>query len=335
MTDLPLPLSLEPQPSMSGQAPPERPKSSLEMALAAAERGSAPATEAFEADVNLSPQGFSSVLDEALAEPAQQEQPIQPQGWSNDDIKDAVTALKRLGVPESVIRANAEQDLDTLVNWGLSVHEDRSTRDDDFRRSRETEREIGAPVEPTLAPSFALSAKLKAKLNELEPGSGDELEATMQATNAAGVRQALIAENSALELTRSQLAREWPALANERQYERVKQCMKQIVGSRQFSSYSDLMRRAAQIELGQGAKAAPTPERSRDLTMRRAGQVSTRVRSGAAQKKFGMESLLDSVIAAQSRGIKGDALKATADSLRSHVDTSIRPKKPSWMNLPH
>lgn len=262
--------------------------------------------------------------------------PSQPSRWSRDDVVESITALKRDGIPDNVIRHWVQNDPDSLVARGLEASSRISERDDDFRRSREGSRTSGT-AEPTEGPLFALPESVKQALKGSPTAAADLEQALSDQLSKLSGRMDLIgntADVSGIEAARAGLVSLFPQLADERNFDRVKFRMRELVsseGKAKFRSYSGLMRRAVEEEFG---KANSLQRRQRLNQARQSGQptsVGTRTRANGQKHTEG--DVLDWALREIQKGRNPASLRNDVERMQKTAERSTMQQMPPHLRF--
>lgn len=194
----------------------------------------------------------------------------QPEAPVSEELEEALAAVRRDGLPQSVIEKMTNEEILALGAKRNKVQRD---TDDAYRQLQDLKKakETATENEPEAAPEAPKLADLGQAVQPFADifgkDAGEALKAAQHDTLAPIVERLeatqRMVESVLLESSRGKLADQYPQLAQDDGYSRVTQRMESLIKTGDYSDMGSLMSDAARIEFSEASATV-----SRELTER-------------------------------------------------------------------
>lgn len=243
-----------------------------------------------------------------------EEQP-EPSETPDGDIESAMAALRRDGLPQSVIDKMTDEELLALGTKRAKVQGD---TDNAFRELQElksgketaTESDEDSPVqaEPAEQPSFVdLDTAVQPFIETFGDEAGETLKQALQATVqpvlAQFKAQQDVVEQIIVKANRETLSGKYPSIADDEAYARVNERMHTLVKSGDYTDMSDLMADAARLEFADESAAISQELQSKLARDKAGGQVMPRGKAETPETSMDDEEREDALLDALEGGM--------------------------------
>ncbi len=265
------------------------------------------------------------VAEESTPEPEKENQ--------GDDYERAMAALQRDGTPRHILDEEFERDPDRFIEWGLK----RAKVQSDGDRFSQEHAELKSKLEQTQQDGEQMEGEvqgentsqdnaqpqmhpdLATQKNQIAEIFGDEaadavwkpMESLAQSMTAIIRQQEMrlaqlsnMIEQKELSSVRSQLRERFPQLADDSQFEQVKEKMTALVKTGQYETYSDVMLDASRIMF---ADAIETGNKSTKINQAKsAGQPKRKSTASTASRPRTVDDRDDQVLESLMSGMNPD-----------------------------
>ena len=278
---------------------------------------------------------IGALVDEALSSP--DTDAADDQEYTSEDLRLAISSLRRQGVPDGVIKSAATSDVRSLIQWGLGARDKLAAGDESFHtaRTRGSQRDpIGEVAEPTPAPEtlFEMPKEVREELGE---GAATWIQSKLAEIAEKANEGTRASEGTAVDAALRELSSTYPEVMQGRGRKEIVKTMR-ILAERYpgtFPSYAAMAARAAEIEYGKRASKPRSPDRQRELSLRRAGTPIVLARNGSAPRKMSQGDLIDNALSMLDRNVPVEQVRAASLQAESFVDPKQRRPMPSHMRF--
>ena len=262
--------------------------------------------------------------DEVAAEEAAVKAETEQVEGTPDDLTRSLAALKRDGLPQSVINKMTNEEIMDLGAKRLKVQGDTDdtyrqlaevTNSDDTASESETEATESATPAPPTSPTPIIN--LKEAVAPFSDLFGEEAASALESYTSAAVgdTQTRLAEvervNEALsgsleklmmDRARRNLGEQYPQISSEENYGQVTERMKSLVKSGDYKDYDSLMSDAARIEFADYSASSAASLRQQRNQMKEQGQMAPTT-SAPSEKSLTTDEAEDQILDLLESGV--------------------------------